>query len=218
VGIAALIVLSSGACTPFDDLMASVFGRSMRSQASFDPYENPRPPAENTVPFAAGNFPARAGELNLGQPEALVESPPPFTQLEVVRQAEVVTSLASPMQPTTESLIRGRELYLRYCAPCHGPDGAGETGYIVAAGYPLIYPLTAENVIAYPDGYLYGMIRVGRGLMPAYGHRVSHFDRWNIVNYVRQLQGVLPAEQSGGNPEAETPTPDGGSRPDAPGR
>ena len=41
---------------------------------------------------------------------------------------------------------------------------------------------------AYSDAYLYAMIRVGRGLMPEYGSRVTHFDRWHIVNYVRQLQ------------------------------
>jgi hypothetical protein len=34
---------------------------------------------------------------------------------------------------------------------------------------------------------------VGRGLMPEYGSRISHFDRWNVINYVRQL------EQQAGN-------------------
>jgi hypothetical protein len=32
------------------------------------------------------------------------------------------------------------------------------------------------------------MIRVGRGLMPEYGSRISHFDRWAVVNHVRRLQ------------------------------
>jgi len=41
-------------------------------------------------------------------------------------------------------------------------------------------------------------VRVGRGLMPAYGHQVSHFDRWHIVNYIRLLQrnaGNFPVEE-----------------------
>jgi len=38
-------------------------------------------------------------------------------------------------------------------------------------------------------------MRVGRGLMPPYGHQISHFDRWNIVNYIRLLQ-----RQSGNGP------------------
>jgi hypothetical protein len=52
------------------------------------------------------------------------------------------------------------------------------------------------------DGYIYGMIRVGRGLMPPYGHQVAHFDRWNIVNYVRQLQRNAGTP---GMPAAATP-------------
>ncbi|HYR11834.1 MAG TPA: hypothetical protein VEQ60_28880, partial [Longimicrobium sp.] len=32
-------------------------------------------------------------------------------------------------------------------------------------------------------------IDVGRNLMPPYGTRITHLDRWAIVHYVRQLQG-----------------------------
>ena len=50
------------------------------------------------------------------------------------------------------------------------------------------------------------MIRVGRGLMPEYGSRITHFDRWSIVNYVRELQsqaGNAPENSmSGDNPPA----------------
>ena len=59
------------------------------------------------------------------------------------------------------------------------------------------YPLISDRVKGFTDGYIYGMIRVGRGNIPAYGHRISHFDRWNIVNYLRVLQGVEPAAASG---------------------
>ena len=41
------------------------------------------------------------------------------------------------------------------------------------------------------DGYIYGMIRNGRGLMPNYV-RIEDDDRWDVVNYVRALQGALP--------------------------
>jgi mono/diheme cytochrome c family protein len=51
-------------------------------------------------------------------------------------------------------------------------------------------------VAAYSDPYIYAMIRVGRGVMPEYGSRITHFDRWHVVNYVRRLQtqaGNIPA-------------------------
>ncbi|HEY4671765.1 MAG TPA: cytochrome c, partial [Gemmatimonadaceae bacterium] len=37
--------------------------------------------------------------------------------------------------------------------------------------------------------YIFGMIRNGRGLMPPY-NRIEEMDRWDVVNYVRALQGV----------------------------
>ena len=58
------------------------------------------------------------------------------------------------------------------------------------------YNLSGPVVAAYTDGFLYGKIRVGGPIMPAWGHQVSHFDRWNIVNYIRVLQrqaGNTPA-------------------------
>jgi mono/diheme cytochrome c family protein len=195
----ALVTLVVGACKPLDDAMVFVFGRSMRDQVSFDPYENPRPAPVGSVPFASANFPAEESEVNIGQPEILEDAPPPFTQMDLVQENAVVTGLVNPVSPTERSLDRGQELFLRLCAPCHGPDGTGVSAYILPAGYPP-FPLVSDRVRAFSDGYIYGMIRVGRGLMPAYGPRVSHFDRWYIVNYVRELQGVLSTRGQSGAP------------------
>ena len=57
--------------------MVAVFGRSMRDQPSFDPYENTMLPPENSVSFSSGNFPAAPGEFNIGHPESV--DVPPFT-------------------------------------------------------------------------------------------------------------------------------------------
>ena len=41
----------------------------------------------------------------------------------------------------------------------------------------------------YSDGYLYSIIRYGRGVMPRYGDKVyAPSDRWAIVNHIRKLQ------------------------------
>jgi len=208
MGIMGLAFLGT-ACTPLDDAMVAIFGRSMRDQPSFDPYENPLNAPEGSVPFASGNLVARAGEVNVGQPEVLDAPPPPFTQLDVLNNAAVVVNLANPVPVTEASVARGEVLFLRFCAPCHGPNGAGVTGYIIPAGFPP-YPLMTDRVRGFTDGYIYGMIRMGRGLMPSYGHRISHFDRWNVVNYLRVLQGVVPAtsglQPPGAPPQVDTPT------------
>jgi len=188
------------ACTPFDDAMVAIFGRSMRDQISFDPYENPQTAPDGSVPFAAGNWPAGPEDLNIGQPEMAPYRPPPMTQGDLLQQNPVVMELENPVEATSESLARGEELYLRNCAVCHGETGIGAEAY-VADVHPTVsaYDLAGETVAGYPDGYIYGMIRVGRGVMPPYGHAITHFDRWHIVNYVRQLQQVAGFGQDGGD-------------------
>ena len=185
---------ASGSCVPLDDFMGDVFGRSMRDQRSFDPYEKTLLPPEGAVPFSAGNYAAGPHDVNLGQPDAGAGVPPPFTQEEMAARPELVDTLTNPVPPTSGSLARGERLYERVCVVCHGPDGAGTTGYIFEV-HPAMaaYPLGGEAALARSDGYIYGMIRVGRGLMPAYGHQIGNYDRWHVVNYVRQLQGLLEA-------------------------
>lgn len=182
------LLLGSGvsACIPMDNLMFAIFGRSMRSQPSFDPYENTIQPPEGAVPFAAGNFPAAAGQLNIGQPEGTA-IPAPVTQGDLLTRPDVVNSLGNPVASDEASLARGQVVFNRMCAPCHGVQGAGDGPTTQVGMLPM--PLTSDQARGFSDGYIYSIIRVGRGLMPAYGHQVTHFDRWNVVNYVRQLQG-----------------------------
>ena len=87
-------------------------------------------------------------------------------------------------QPAPE---RGDTLYHTFCATCHGMAGAGDgpVGPRVAAP-----SLLTDRARAYTDGYLYTMIRFGRGVMPRYGDKIHGATRWEVVNYVRQLQAA----------------------------
>ncbi len=192
------IVLTAGACKPLDDAMVMVFGRSMRDQRSFDPYENPQGAPEGSYAFASANYPAADGDVNLGQPEGI--DVPRFAQTDLGTPGvgnEVIQGLVNPVDPAdADAMARGQELYERYCIVCHGPDGVGANANI-AAQHPILpaYNLSGPQVTGYSDQYLYAMVRVGRGLMPEYGSRITHFDRWKVVNYVRTLQaqaGNLP--------------------------
>lgn len=197
-GVAALaLMLTATACTPLDDAMVAIFGRSMRDQPSFDPYENTRLPAEGAVSFSSANFPAAPGRLNVGHAEPVDYTVPDFGQAQTLDPAAPVWSTFENTVPAdSASLARGQVLFDRYCLVCHGPEGVGAGARILARWPALqVYDLAGPTVQAYPDTYIYGMIRVGRGLMPQYGHQISHFDRWNIVNYVRQLQANFNAAQ-----------------------
>jgi mono/diheme cytochrome c family protein len=210
VGSALLAVaVGTSACKPLDDLMAVVFGRHMRISVAFDPYENPRLPDSTAVSFASGNYPAAPGQVNLGEPEGLEEDLPPMTQGDL--GSEMVNTLVNPVPADSASLARGQVVYERMCAVCHGPAGLSADAPILAMfanGLMANFNLATGNAVGFTDGYVYAMIRVGRGLMPAYGHRVTHFDRWHIVNYVRELQrraGQTPAA-GGGAPGAGADT------------
>jgi mono/diheme cytochrome c family protein len=196
-----------------DDAMVMIFGRSMRSQPSFDPYENTRLPAEGSVPFAYGNLPPAAGSLNIGHPDPVDYDLPNFTQAEL---DGVAAALVNPVPATPESLARGQVLFERNCAICHGARGLSAEAPILPV-FPIMvaYNLAMGGALARSDGYIYGMIRVGRGVMPPYGHQVSHFDRWNIVNYVRQLQSTGGAPPAGGAPAGGAPPATPGATPGA---
>jgi mono/diheme cytochrome c family protein len=189
--VAGLALLTLAGCKPLDDGAVAIFGRSMRNQRSFDPYENTRPAPAGSVAFAAGNLPAALGEVNLGQPVGV--DVPPFTQLDLGVPGvggPAIQGMVNPTNPTdATSLARGEQLYNRWCVVCHGANGVGATANI-ASLHPVLpaYNLSGPLVAGYSDAYIYAMIRVGRGLMPEYGSRVAHYDRWHIVNYVRQLQ------------------------------
>jgi len=208
LGALAALLLTSG-CIPMDNVMMVVFGRSMRDQRSFDPYENTHMPAEGSVPFAAGNYPAQLGQVNVGQPQVAEYDIPPFTAADMARGGAVASGLVNPVPPTPESLARGQLLYNRYCTVCHGPEGLSAQAPIIEK-HPVMaaFNLATGASRGQTDGFIYGMIRVGRGVMPPYGDRISHFDRWHIVNYVRQLQAQAGGVAGGGAaPGAPAPAP-----------
>jgi mono/diheme cytochrome c family protein len=97
--------------------------------------------------------------------------------------------LENPREPTEESINNGHRYYQINCAVCHGDTGQGD-GTVAKLGFPGL-PLVSPTAIAHKDGTIFGIIRNGRGvLMPSY-NRIEAADRWDVVNYVRGLQGKL---------------------------
>ena len=104
-------------------------------------------------------------------------------------QIDTIGLLASnPTPPSEASLANGRKYYQINCAVCHGDKGDG-MGKAMKYGIPPIN-LTMDMSKNRSDGYIFGMMRNGRGLMPAY-NRIEEADRWDVVNYVRALQGKV---------------------------
>lgn len=154
----------------------------MIAQKSVHPYSRadiPRYTVAGTVPVTGGERDWRVGDpmnLQFG-----------FDTL-------VAKRLANPTD--RRATARGDTLYHTYCAVCHGSNGDPATSTVgprVAA-----MSLLTDRARAWPDGYLYSLVRYGRGVMPQYGDKVTRpEDRWAIVNYVRQLQAQAPTVNTG---------------------
>jgi mono/diheme cytochrome c family protein len=84
----------------------------------------------------------------------------------------------------------GDTLYQDFCTVCHGPTGNADGTVSRQIGAPSLLTPRARG---YADGYIYSIIRYGRGVMPRYGDKVvAPVDRWAIVSHVRKLQARSP--------------------------
>lgn len=98
-----------------------------------------------------------------------------------------MSGLPNPTPISDSSLANGRKYYQINCQVCHGDAGAGD-GPATKFGMPGI-GIATDMTKGRTDGYIFGMMRNGRGLMPPY-NRIEEIDRWDVVNYVRGLQGL----------------------------
>jgi mono/diheme cytochrome c family protein len=98
-----------------------------------------------------------------------------------------MASITNPVPADARSLRNGAQQFQINCSVCHGPLGAGD-GPVTKFGYPPM-PIGAGSNAAntLSDGYIFGIIRNGRGLMPPY-NRIEEHDRWDLINYLRALQ------------------------------
>jgi mono/diheme cytochrome c family protein len=157
---------------PDDALHLVPWFDAMIKQPVVYPYQRadiPRNPVPGTVPVSGGeaDWSAEWSVLNTATADKLV----------------------NPLAGQPASAV-GDTLFHTYCAVCHGEIGAGDgkVGVQLAA-----LPLITDRARALSDGYLYSIIRYGRGVMPKYGDKVRGPKRWEIVNYVRQLQAAAAA-------------------------
>lgn len=98
------------------------------------------------------------------------------------------TPIPNPTPVSDASLENGKKHYQINCAVCHGNAGDGNGGLKkVNPAYGFSPSLLTESARGRSDGYIYGMLRNGRGIMPSYS-RIEENDRWDVINYVRALQ------------------------------
>jgi len=183
----AFALAGTTACTQIDNALARVpVFAFLREAPSFDPYEMPRMAPPGSVPF----------ESPVGR--ALPPTEATEAGLNAFAASEYGRNPCASLSADSAWIAYGEEMYSRYCFVCHGATGAGDGPVIGPDVFPMGMSLLTGNAPGRSDGYIYAIIRVGRGLMPAYGGRTTDAERWAIVNYVRLLQesaGTAPAAE-----------------------
>jgi mono/diheme cytochrome c family protein len=180
-GICLSLLLTLGGCSWFTDF---------KEQPKIDPWDTPN---DSTPPR--------------GQPQGSVpmngSAAPEFLYARNFQGLTQMSGIANPVAASQESVDRGRKAFQVNCAACHGPAGAaGQSAPMFKFGiYAPSIGAGSNSANALSDGYIFGIIRNGRGLMPTY-NRIEESTRWDIVNYIRTLQGKtgMAADTSHGRP------------------
>ena len=144
--------------------------------------------AGETTPFRAnpqGSVPTTGTTVALWQ---VSYTPSIFT-------VDSMSGLGNPVVADARSLGNGRKQFQINCAVCHGVAGdANSTLKQVHVVMGAIVPsLLAASAVGRSDGYIWGMMRNGRALMPSF-NRIPEMERWDVVNYIRGLQGQYPVQ------------------------
>ena len=172
-----------------------------KQQPKIDPWET----INDTTPFR-GNPQNSIPITGSAAPGFLYDRAP------TPQAVSAMANIPNPIPADSASVNRGRIQFQINCAVCHGPRGAGD-GVVVKYGmFPPAIGGPQNPSAGYTDGYIFGIIRNGRGLMPTY-NRIEESDRWDIVNYLRALQGkgTVAADTSHGRPGETGPLVPGAS-------
>lgn len=173
------------------------------------------------APVAYGSFdphPALMGGMVLQAPPAgtfsrTAPAPLPFTggTSEAERRAEAERAgreLQNPFPPTQVNFSRGKLVYERSCAACHGRDGDGASSAIVGRGLMAPTVLVSPVVRNMADGQIfYAASFGGPKVMKPLGDLISREDRWKVVLYIRELQRAAAPKPAKPHPAASAAIP-----------
>ena len=95
-------------------------------------------------------------------------------------------NLKNPFTDKKSSALDGKKTFVQYCISCHGNEGIGNGPASVSLN-PKPGNLTSKVVQKQSDGNIFWKVSNGRGAMVAWKFTLSEKQRWQLVNYVREL-------------------------------
>jgi mono/diheme cytochrome c family protein len=172
-GVLAVLAVLAGCERAKQDMYDQPRYKTFAASSLFADGASARTPPAGTQPRARGAFADSTGGRKGG---AAVQD-----------DIAAETAQANPYPVDLRLLERGRERYMIYCLPCHGPVGDGD-GLVVRRGFPAPPTYHQPRLREVPDRHVYDVITQGYGVMVPYADRIEPADRWAIVAFVRALQ------------------------------
>lgn len=94
--------------------------------------------------------------------------------------------LSNPFAGNAVATAKGKTLYITYCTVCHGTTGKGD-GPVGGGLTPKPANHSSQKVQSQTDGTIFWKLTNGRAPMAAYKDILKEEQRWQLVNYIREL-------------------------------
>ena len=91
--------------------------------------------------------------------------------------------MKNPVKSTRASIQKGKEIYEKKCALCHGIKGDGK-GTASAGLNPKPTNFEDSHGEKMTDGEHFWKITTGRGAMPSFEKDLTEEERWHMINYI----------------------------------
>ncbi len=94
--------------------------------------------------------------------------------------------LTNPLNDIAKASREGKSIFNAQCFTCHGTDGKGD-GPAAMSLHPKPANLASNQIQQQSDGAIYWKITNGNSPMPSFKNALSKDQRWELVDYIRQL-------------------------------
>ena len=92
----------------------------------------------------------------------------------------------NPIKSNKTSIDLGKEVYIQFCADCHGKKGDGNGS--MTAELETKAPDLKNSAKNHSDGDLFWKIQNGKREMPSFKEELEEKEIWSVINYVKSLR------------------------------
>tara|TARA_R110000868_G_scaffold58546_1_gene180727 strand:+ start:1341 stop:1745 length:405 start_codon:yes stop_codon:yes gene_type:complete len=97
------------------------------------------------------------------------------------------SDLINPFVGNEKATAEGKKIYTQMCVICHGTQGKGN-GIAGVALNPKPANFLVINVVNETDGAIFWKLTEGKSPMASYKDVLNENQRWQLVNYIRNLE------------------------------